>query len=100
MELKVCVWACSDGSWAVPNTSILPTFLQHLVNGDLKGFQAELCDLTLPNSDLDLEWNADVEIISQQDKTLYLICPRSSEHSGHSILLESAETVTMGLAVK
>jgi hypothetical protein len=70
------------------NTSILPTFLQHLVEGDLKGFQAELCDFTSSDSDLDLEWNVDIEIISQQDKTLDSIRPHSSEHSGHSILLD------------
>ncbi|KAJ7323502.1 hypothetical protein DFH08DRAFT_787850 [Mycena albidolilacea] len=93
MELKACAWACSDESWAVPNASILPTFLRHLLEGDLKGFQADLCDLTSPDSDLDLEWNVDVEIIRQRDKTLYSIRPCGSEHSGHSILLESAATV-------
>ncbi|KAJ7304752.1 hypothetical protein DFH08DRAFT_1055374 [Mycena albidolilacea] len=93
MEPKMCAWACSDESWAVPNASILPTFLQHLLEGDLKGFQADLCDLTSPDSDLDLEWNFDVEIICQRDKTLYSVRPCGSEHSSHSILLESAATV-------
>ncbi|KAJ7811506.1 hypothetical protein B0H13DRAFT_1666774 [Mycena leptocephala] len=93
LELKACAWACGDESWAVPNASVLPTFLQHLLEGDLKGFQADLCDLTSPDSDLGLEWNVDVEIIRQRDKTLYSVRPCGSEHSGHSILLESAATV-------
>ncbi|KAJ7334612.1 hypothetical protein DFH08DRAFT_707134 [Mycena albidolilacea] len=93
MERKACAWAIGDESYTVPDASVLPTFLQHLVEGDLRGFQAELCDLTSPDSDLALEWNVDVEIISQQDKKLYLIRPRGSEAPGPSILLESAATV-------
>ncbi|KAF7372585.1 hypothetical protein MVEN_00121300 [Mycena venus] len=98
MERRACAWAIGDESWAVPDASALPTFLQHLVEGDLKGFQAELCDLTSPDSDLELEWNVDVEIFSQRDKTLYSVRPRSSrphgsEASGPSILLEDAATV-------
>ncbi|KAJ7888381.1 hypothetical protein B0H14DRAFT_2337247, partial [Mycena olivaceomarginata] len=93
MERKACAWAIGDESYTVPDASVLPTFLQHLLEGDLRGFQAELCDLTLPDSDLALEWNVDVEIISQQDKKLYLIRPRGSEAPGPSILLESTATV-------
>ncbi|KAJ7797090.1 hypothetical protein B0H14DRAFT_3494164 [Mycena olivaceomarginata] len=93
MELKVVCGPAATKAGLSPTPSILLTFLQHLVEGDLKGFQAELCDLTSPDSDLDLKWNVDVEIISQPDKTFYSICPRGSEHSGHSILLESAATV-------
>ncbi|KAJ7892502.1 hypothetical protein B0H14DRAFT_2335317 [Mycena olivaceomarginata] len=91
--LHPCAWAVGDESYTVPDASVLPTFLQHLLEGDLRGFQAELCDLTSPDSDLALEWNVDVEIISQQDKKLYLIRPSGSEAPGPSILLESAATV-------
>jgi hypothetical protein len=93
MERKACAWAVGDESYTVSDASVLPTFLQHLLEGDLRGFQAELCDLTSPDSDLGLEWNVDVEIISQQDKKLYSIRPRGSEAPGPSILLESAATV-------
>jgi hypothetical protein len=93
MERKACAWAVGDESYTVSDASVLPTFLQHLLEGDLRGFQAELCDLTSPDSDLALEWNVDIEIISQQDKKLYSICPRGSEAPGPSILLESAATV-------
>ncbi|KAJ7881500.1 hypothetical protein B0H14DRAFT_2340334 [Mycena olivaceomarginata] len=93
MEHKACAWAVGDESYAVPDDSVLPTFLQHLLEDDLRGFQAELCDLTSPDSDLALEWNVDVEIISQRDKKLYSIRPCGSEAPGPLILLESAATV-------
>ncbi|KAJ7793986.1 hypothetical protein B0H14DRAFT_2622356 [Mycena olivaceomarginata] len=92
MEHKACAWAVGDESYAVPDDSVLPTFLQHLLEDDLRGFQAELCDLTSPDSDLALEWNVDVEIISQRDKKLYSIRPCGSEAPVPSILLESAAT--------
>ncbi|KAJ7796839.1 hypothetical protein B0H14DRAFT_3494341 [Mycena olivaceomarginata] len=82
MERKACAWAIGDDTYAAPDASALPTFLQHLLEGDLSGFQAELCDLTSPDSDLALEWNVDVEIISQRDKKLYSIRPRGSEAPG------------------
>jgi hypothetical protein len=93
MERKACAWAVGDDTYTVANASVLPTFLQHLLEGDLSGFQAELCDLTSPDSDLALEWNVDVNIISQRDKKLYLIRPRGSEAPGPSILLESTAAV-------
>ncbi|KAJ7856241.1 hypothetical protein B0H14DRAFT_2352813, partial [Mycena olivaceomarginata] len=54
--------------------------------------KTELCDLTSPDSDLELDWNVDVEILGQGESTLYLIRPRHSETSGPSILLPSAAT--------
>ncbi|KAJ7732816.1 hypothetical protein B0H14DRAFT_2639770 [Mycena olivaceomarginata] len=98
MEHKACAWAIGDESWTIPEASALPTFLYHLLEGDLKitgdqqGFQAELCDLTSPDSDLELDWNVDIEILGQGESTLYLIRPRHSETSGPSILLPSAAT--------
>ncbi|KAJ7859849.1 hypothetical protein B0H14DRAFT_2350966 [Mycena olivaceomarginata] len=53
---------------------------------------SELCDRTSPDSDLELDWNVDVEILGQGESTLYLIRPRHSETSGPSILLPSAAT--------
>ncbi|KAJ7876639.1 hypothetical protein B0H13DRAFT_1632076 [Mycena leptocephala] len=93
MERKACGWAVGDETWAISEASAFPTFLQYLVEGDLNGLQADLCDLTAPDSDLQFDWNIDVEIFSQRDKTLYAIRPRGSEASGPAILLESAATV-------
>jgi hypothetical protein len=93
MERKACAWAVGDEKWAVPDASALPSFFQYLVDGDLNGLQADLCDLTSPDSDLQFDWNIDVEIVSQRDKKLYVVCPRCSKACGCSILLESTATV-------
>ncbi|KAJ6454959.1 hypothetical protein C8R47DRAFT_960036 [Mycena vitilis] len=95
MESKQCGWIVGDTAWAVPDDdpSPLRIFLRHLLDGDLKGFQAELCDLTLQDSDLQLDWNVDVEIFGHREgKTIYSIRPHGSEASGPSILLDSAAT--------
>ncbi|KAJ7736628.1 hypothetical protein B0H16DRAFT_1326474 [Mycena metata] len=92
LQSKVCAWTVGDETWAVPETSALPTLLHYILQGDLAAAPADLCDLTSPNSDLDRDWSIDVNILRQQDKTLYEIRPRYSEASSPSILLESAAT--------
>ncbi|KAJ6601700.1 hypothetical protein DFH09DRAFT_900336, partial [Mycena vulgaris] len=93
MQAKTCAWVVGDETWAVPETSALPTFLEHLLDGNLNGVVADLCDLSSPDSDLALDWTVDVKIFRQRDKTLYEIRPRGIEASSPSILLESAATV-------
>ncbi|KAJ7450350.1 hypothetical protein FB451DRAFT_1052286 [Mycena latifolia] len=93
MDAMACAWAVGDKTWPVRETSALPTLLQHILEGDLTGVPADLCDLTSPDSDLELDWHVDVKILSQRDKTLYEIRPRGSGASSPSILVESAATV-------
>ncbi|KAJ7500187.1 hypothetical protein B0H11DRAFT_1714903 [Mycena galericulata] len=93
MQAKACAWAVGDETWPVPELSALPTLLHHILQGDLNGIPANLCDLTSPDSDLSLDWNVDVKIFGQRDKTFYEIRPRGAEASSPSILLESAATV-------
>ncbi|KAJ7759972.1 hypothetical protein B0H16DRAFT_1313085 [Mycena metata] len=92
MQSKACAWTVGDETWAVPETSALPTLLHYILQGDLQAAPADLCDLTSPDSDLNDEWNVDVTIFRQQDKPLYEIRPRGSDASSPSILLESAAT--------
>ncbi|KAJ7220375.1 hypothetical protein C8J57DRAFT_1536850 [Mycena rebaudengoi] len=86
-------WAIGDSTWVVPETSALPTLLEHILGGDLKAIPPNLCDLTSPDSDLELDWNVNVKIFRQWEKTLYEIRSRGSEASSPSILLESTATV-------
>ncbi|KAJ7030138.1 hypothetical protein C8F04DRAFT_962053 [Mycena alexandri] len=92
MQSKPCAWTVGDETWAVPETSALPTLLHYILLGDLKAAPAHLCDLTSPDSDLNHDWHIDVNIFRQQDKTLYEIRSRGSEATSPSILLESAAT--------
>ncbi|KAJ7128013.1 hypothetical protein C8R44DRAFT_733402 [Mycena epipterygia] len=73
MQDKACAWAVGDETWDVPVNSALLTLLQHILEGGLKSFPADLCDLLSPDSDLELDWNVDVIIHNQRDKKLYEI---------------------------
>ncbi|KAJ7757422.1 hypothetical protein B0H14DRAFT_3598836 [Mycena olivaceomarginata] len=80
MQDKACAWAIGDETWPIPQTSALPIFLHHVLEGS-------------PDSDLELDWNLEVKILRERDQTLYEIRPPHFEASGPSILLESAATV-------
>ncbi|KAJ7718907.1 hypothetical protein B0H16DRAFT_1796329, partial [Mycena metata] len=92
MQSKACVWTVGDETWDVPETSVLPTLLHYILQGDLKAAPTNLCDLISPDSDLNNDWNVDVTVFRQQDKTLYEIRLRGSEASSPLILVESAAT--------
>ncbi|KAJ7732598.1 hypothetical protein DFH07DRAFT_968358 [Mycena maculata] len=93
MQDKVCAWVVGHETWSVPETSALLTLLSHILEGNLNDAAANLCDLTSPDSDLQLDWTFNVKTIRQRDRMLYEIHPRGSEASGPSILLESAATI-------
>ncbi|KAJ7020524.1 hypothetical protein C8F04DRAFT_1274998 [Mycena alexandri] len=92
MQSKACAWTVGDETWAVPETSALPTLLHYILQGNLRAAPANLCDLTSPDSALNNDWNVDVTIFRQQDKPLYEIRPRGSEASSPGILVENAAT--------
>ncbi|KAJ7731656.1 hypothetical protein B0H16DRAFT_1733224 [Mycena metata] len=92
LQSKACAWTVGDEMWAVPETSALPTLLHYILQGDLTAAPANLCDLTSPDSDLDRDWSIDVNILRQQDKTLYEIRPRDSEALSPLILVGSTAT--------
>ncbi|KAJ7759957.1 hypothetical protein B0H16DRAFT_1313158 [Mycena metata] len=92
IQSKACAWTVGDETWAIPETLALPTLLHYILQGDLGAAPANLCDLTSPDSDLINDWNVDITVFRQQDKTLYEICPRGSEASSPGILVESAAT--------
>ncbi|KAJ7739326.1 hypothetical protein B0H16DRAFT_1465284 [Mycena metata] len=88
-----CSWCVGDANWAVPETSALPTLLQHILQSDLQEAAANLSDMTSAASELALGWDVAVTILNQGSEPLYELCSLGSESSEPSILLESAATV-------
>ncbi|KAJ7789412.1 hypothetical protein B0H14DRAFT_3503022 [Mycena olivaceomarginata] len=87
MGHKACVWAIGNEHWAVPDASALLTFLQHLVEGNVTGFQAELCDLSSPGSDLELEWNVDIKIFNILKTGAHMMSRNGEEAPWHEALI-------------